>query len=230
MKKIMIIMLIIISLSFTKVKATCNDTEINDLAERFNAMYFELENGDIVFNDSSRIFYSNDYSYVIFLYPYSDKLKVMVSDTVVNGKREVEEDKLLEAFSIPSYIHYEAKKYSIELYGADNSACKGELLKKLDYEVPAFNEYRLYDHCQNQDNKDDDICKLMNNTSNMKMTEYETIVKKNNEENKIKNMTAKEKLVYYSKKYCLYAIIPMLLISIYYTIKIKKYKKKVENQ
>ncbi len=229
MKKIIaIIFMLIISLSFTKVKALCNDLEINDLAERFNAMYIELDNGDIVFNDSSRVAYSNDYSYVVFLYPYSEKLKVIVTDSITNNKREVKKDKILEAFSIPSYIHYENKKYDIELYGVDNSVCKGELLKTFSFEVPKFNEYSMYDHCKN--NKDEDICKMMNNTSDIKLEDYEKIVEKSNEDNKIKNMSLLERLIYFSKKYCLYAIIPILLISIYYTIKISKYKKKVENQ
>ncbi len=210
------------------VKATCNNVELNDLAEKFNAMYIELDHGDLVFMDSSRIKYSDEYGYVVFLYPYSSKLKVIATDSITNTRNEIEKDEVLEAFSIPSYIHYKEKKYSIELYGADDSMCPGALLKTLNFTVPKFNEYSMYEHCEK--NSDEEICKMMKNTSNISQDDYEEIVQESNEKNKIKNMPLGEKIIYYAKRYYLYALIPILLISTYYVIKIRKYKKRVENQ
>lgn len=230
MKKIKLFIVFLFMFIFmTNVKAACNNSELNDLAESFTAAYLETKDGKLLVDRSYYVYYNDEYAYLIMLYPYSDKLKVVVSDSIINKERVLKLDDMINAYIVGSYIHYEDKTYYISVYGADNSACPGELLKSFDFSVPKFNEYYLYDHCTNNDD-DDEICTMMKNTDNISLSEYSKTVLKSNEENKIKNMTLNEKIIYYLKKYYLYAIIPVILISIYYVIKIRKYKKKVENQ
>ena len=229
MKKVKYIFIVMLLMLFSvSVKAACNDSELNDLAEKFSAHYVEVKDGKLVYPDGTIEDYDVDYAYVLVLFPYSNKFKLMVTDSLSNVKREVKFDDYWGAFVVGSYIHYDEKQYDFELYGADNSVCGGSLLKKVSYTVPKFNEYSLYEFCKY--NTEEDVCKMMSNTDDVSQADFEKIAKATNEKKEFKNMPIQKKAIYYIKKYYLYMLIPILLISIYYVIKIRKYKKEVENQ
>jgi hypothetical protein len=167
------------------------------------------------------------YAYYFAFVPYSDKLKVRATNSE-NKELEVFYNEEAMSYIMGAYINYETEKYKFELYGSEKSACPNELLKTIYKEVPPFNEYSLYEFCEN--NNKSYICKTMKDTSNVSQKDFSEIVKNYKEENKFEEMSLPNKALYLIKRYYLFVLIPLVLITIYYVIKIRKYKKRVEEQ
>lgn len=229
MKKRMIIIALLIFLMYlTSVKAACGDKELNDLAEKFKVVY--TEDTDIVktIDEKDMVDWSKEAAYYLVFSPYSEKITIKVTNSLNKKEQVAEYKKSQNTYVISSTIHYNPKEYTIQVYGAKNTACADELLKTTKITVPRFNNYSLYDFCKS--NKTEDICSMMKDTTKISNEEFKEIVSKVEEKNKVDNMTTLEKIKYYGLRYGLFVLIPILVITIYYVIRMKQYKKKVRNQ
>ena len=211
-----------------RIFAACDDADLNDLAEKFNAGYVEDSEEKVELENGKYKVYKKQYAYIITFTPYSKDLKIVVNDSISKKNQEAVYDDRRETYIIGSDIHYNEKVYTVNVYGNEKSACPNQLLKTLSFTIPPFNEYSMYSYCE--DNKDKDICTMMKDTSGVTMTEYKEIVADNIEKDKTDKMNFFQKMLYYISKYWIFVAVPVLLISAYYIITIIVYKKKVSKR
>ncbi len=228
MKKKILFIILCITFFVIKAKAICNDTELNDLAEKFEVTYTEDTAPKIVSSDGQVTELEKEYAYFLVFNPYSEKINIKVTNSLNNLEKDAIYNENLKTYVIGSYIHYQPKEYSVKLYGSKDSKCPNELLKTVKFNVPKFNVYSLYEYCEQ--NKDAEFCSMMKDTSNVSLADFKKSAEKTEETKKIENMTTLEKAKNYILKYGLFVLIPIILISIYYVIKMNQYKKKVREQ
>ena len=227
-KKIIIAISLIILMLFTRVKATCEFEEFNEMAEKFKVVYTEDTVPKIVSESGKVTELKKEYAYFLVFSPVTEMLKIEVTNSLDKKVQIAEYNNTQKAYVIGSYIHNEPKEYTIKVYGTNKSLCSGELLKTTKITVPGFNEYSLFEYCV--ENETEDICSMMKDTSKVSLEEFKEIASKTEKQKKIENMTALEKVKYYALRYGLFILIPILAISIYYVVKMREYKKKVRNQ
>lgn len=197
--------LITILFTSTKVYAFCNDSKLNDYAEKVKVVYKE----EVKTND-----YNPEYAYVLLLSPYNEQVNVKVKS---GGKTyDISYDEHYKTNAIGSNIHFNEKKYEIELYGNDKSSCNGELLRKIEYIIPGYNKYADYEYCETH--KNEDICKSNIDSSNMT---DEKFTKKTNSE-----VTYDNSFLGIIKRYWYFIVIPVLIVGGVYYYKVYLLKKK----
>ena len=226
-RKILFILLCMVLLTI-RVRAVCNNTELNDLAEKFEVTYTEDTAPKLVSTDGKVTELEKEYAYFLVFSPYSDKVTIKVTNSLKKDEGNAVYNKTLKTNVFGSYIHFSPKEYTIKLYGSKNSACSNELLKTVKFTVPKFNSYSLFEYCDS--NKDAEFCSMMKDTSKVSLEEFQKAAEKTTEEKKTENMTAMEKIKYYLLRYGLFILIPILLITGYYLIRMNQYKKKVREQ
>lgn len=228
MKKINLILfsvLCLFSLSF-KVNAACNDEELNKWA--LNAYVEYEEDADLVDEDGN-VLREKEYLYLLHLVPYYEKGKVMVKDSHSNKEYEVEYDELYDSYVLGSYLHMDEKTYTFTFYGSSNSSCPNQKLRTIEYKVPSYNVYSNSRFCL--ENPLEDICKT--NSNDMKEVddkEFVDTTNKKEEEQRVANMNFFEKALYYLKKNWYFIVIPIVLVSAFYVIRIYVYRKKVDKE
>lgn len=215
------------------INAVCNDEELNQWADDATVVFMEDADFTLVEEvpegeTGNTIEHERKYAYVLLVYPEIDTVKAVVTNNLDDKKITARFEDEYNAITIGSYIHFNPKKYTIQLYGDDNSACPNELLKTIKYEVPSYNMYRLTDYCEK--NPAEDICRIDNDTSDMTQEEFDEYIKQQEEQELLQKMNTLEKAWYYIKKYWYYVVIPVVLISIFFIVKIVIYKKKVEKE
>lgn len=213
--------------------AACNDEELNRWADDVNIVF--MEDADFTLTEEvpegetpNVIEHKRKYAYVLLVYPEIDTVKAVVTNNLDDEKITARFQDEYNAITIGSYIHFNPKKYTIQLYGDTNSACPGELLKTVKYEVPSYNMYQLTGFCE--DNPAEDICRVDNDTSDMTYEEFEKIVFDKEEQELLQKMNLLQKVWYYIKKYWYYVVIPVVIVSIFFIVKIIAYKKKVDKE
>lgn len=212
-------MLIAFSFFTISVNATCNDKELNDWAEKVNIEFKEeKETKD----------YTPEFAYVLLMNPYNDKVNMEATDTYSEDFYKIEYDKYYKTNAIGSYVHFEEKTYTIRFYGNEKSSCNGELLREIEYKVPSYNQYALTDFCQDEENKDQDICKM--NTDTSKITEEEFNKQADIIDNKTNNDNVFLTIVKYILKYWYYAVIPFVIVAGIYYYKVSVYKKEQDKK
>lgn len=222
-------------MSFSLItNAACNDEELNKWADEAVINFIEETGGLVVDNIDDKITVGDigdtdrKYAYVLLITPDTDKVKAVVTNNLDDEKKTFKYDEDYSTLAIGSYIHFDTKKYTITLYGDENSACPGEKLKVLSYSVPSYNMYQLTDFCDK--NPGEDICRIEKDTTDITPEEFEEIIEEQEENIKIEKMSFFEKIAYYVAKYWYYVIIPIVAISLFYIFKIVSYKKKVDKE
>ena len=227
MKKIFICLVVLFSFSMV-VNAACNDEELNEWATTVEAKFIEITDLGI---DSS------EYAYLLTIDPLRDDIILKAKD----GSGATAEGKMLSPGIITTvdeetgntivkpkdsiqaigcYTNDEEETYTIEVYGAKNSACPNQLLKTLNYTVPRFNRYIKSKYCENNDNE---LCKTFTNaTKDMTNEEFEKAVKKTSPDN---GEGGTSKFLSVILEYGLYILIPLVIVAIIYGIRINKVKK-----
>lgn len=227
-KKKYFILFLLLFLFNNKVYAACNDAELNDLAEKFTVNYSEDYGNKIRLTDGTVIEGEREYAYLLVFSPYSDKLKIVVTNSLDNSVKEATYHKDRNRYVVGSYIHYDEKEYKVNVYGNSSSACPNQLLKTTSITIPPFNEYSLYKECEN--NSESEMCSMMKDTSNVSLEDYKKAMNEETKQNEEKNISTSKKILNNVIKYGLFILIPILVISIYYFIRIHIYKKKVNNR
>lgn len=163
-----------------------------------------------LFTDEVYYEISNDYNDTVEKYTYAD----------------IDEDSIIK-FNSPDILTN--VKYTVKAYYTDNT-CGTEPIKTFEVETGIYNK--------NSDNKECwdklylDVCK--NNYSPDELKEYESITndeeltKKIEEEDKVYNEETKKSVLDIVKEYYLYVLIPCVVISVFYIIRIIIIKKRKE--
>lgn len=213
---------LIFSLAFMftlNVNAQCNDDELNNWAEKVNIEFKEeVETKD----------YNPEFAYVLLMSPYNDKITMKATDDYSDDFYTIEYDDYYKTNAIGSYVHFEEKTYTIRFYGNEKSTCNGELLREIEYKVPSYNQYALTDFCQQEENKNQDICKM--NTDTSKITEEDFNKKADVIDEKNKETNIFEKIIKYIIKYWYYVVIPFVIVAAIYYYKVSAYKKEQDKK
>ncbi len=192
------------------IDAECNDDELNNWAEKVEIVFkeFKAEQGD-----------ENQFAYTLTATPYNEKVTAKVKSTYSKDFFEVEYDKDYNGYALGSELHHQTKKYIFRFYG--NDTCDGELLREIEYEVPAYNLYSLTDICQEDEYKNTKICKMNTDTSDITVDEFNKEIKKITENNR----SAFYKIFKGVIGNWYYAFIPFVLVAAVYTYKVYGFKK-----
>lgn len=213
---------LIFSLTFMftlNVNAQCNDKELNDWAENVNIEFKEEKETEN---------YTPDFAYVLLVNPYNEKARIEATDSYSEDFYHVDYDNYYKTNAIGSYVHFEEKTYTIRFYGNEKSSCNGELLREIEYKVPSYNQYALTDFCQQEENKNQDICKM--NTDTSKITEEDFNKKADVIDEKNKETNIFEKIIKFIIKYWYYVVIPFAVVAGIYYYKVSAYKKEQDKK
>ena len=211
--KILFCFVTLFSFSFF-VNATCNNEELNEWATKVEAKFIEVK--ELGLN-------SSEYAYLLTITPMRNDITLKAID----GKGGKATGKMLqpskteaEIQAIGCYTNLEEETYTIEVYGAKDSACPNQLLKTMKYTVPRFNRYIKDQRCTNSDSE---LCKTFtNSTKDMTQADFDKAINAIDEPD---NPGIFSKVWSVILDYGLYIIIPLLVVSIIYAVRINKYKK-----
>ena len=223
MKKILIpLFLFICFLSFNNnIYAKCNDEELLNWANNVNVRLIKYKNS--YFDENGKYINTGDlnYSYLLALDPNRDDVYMVSVDKNYGEKLKSEYIPGFNLTAIGSYVTIEETTYTISIYGSKNSACPNELLKKVDYTVPPYNSFSKTEYCDN--NPNDSLCSSYKNTSNITEKEFYEYSTKN-DKNDNKEKTNYERILEIVE-YLLFILVPIVIASIIFNAKLKKYKK-----
>lgn len=234
MKRIVLFILTIICLFSVKINvfAVCEDDELNDWAETIEIFFQEdyTYSYDSVDENGNEIIKEHiaEYYYKLFVCAPRSDIDVKVTDSENTKEYSAIKCDFDNSYIVGSDIHFSKKTYNFKIYGNSSSNCPGELLRTLKYTVPAYNKYVGTEFCIL--NPDVELCQADKDTSNMTEEEVEDYMADITEKNKINSMATSEKILYYIGKYWYYVVIPIIIVSVVYLVRIKLYKKKVEKE
>lgn len=226
MKKIMFTISLFLFINFDSLYALCDDDELNKIIDEVNVTLVEdstdtiLEDGSVIPNSKDR-----EYAYYLLIGPYSELVNAKVIDTSTDKIYDTKYNSNYGALVYGSYIHFDEKNYLIKIYGSKKSACPNEELKTLNYKVPKYNTNQLSSYCDNH--QYDEKCKL---DADVSVEEFEEYVEQTEYQEMLNEMNFIEKVWFYIKKYYLYVLIPIVIITLCYLVSIKIYKKKVDTK
>ena len=145
----------------------CNDNELYEWVVNVSGKFTlssDLENGKY------------GYAYFISVEPKRDDIIIKVID----GDNYAYGEKYGSLYGVGCYTNLKEKTYKIEIYGAEDSKCKKELLKTIEYTVPMYNKLIKEDVCVK--NPDSELCETFTNKT--KDMTREELVKELEKENK----------------------------------------------
>ena len=232
-----ILLFLLLFFSFNRVEAVCNDEELNEWATKVEVLFTETK--DLKAEDI-------EFAYFLGVTDYREDITIKVKDVdgqiqegkmhkyVIKEPNEVIDDKgekgylgvkeiEKEIYGVGCYNNLEEELYVVEIYGNSKSKCNKELLKTIDYKVPRYNRMIKYAYCE--DYPEHELCKsYTNKTKNMSEQEFKKILKEYDKEQKDKlkeQLTLIEKILIYA----LYIIVPFVIITVIYMVKISNLKK-----
>ena len=218
MKKLFLIVLsMVVMFSFNMLlKADCNNEELNEWATTIKGEFIVNEKVDSTMFDAA---------YFVTVSPMRDDIKIKVTDASgvsAYGQKYVGSE--TNVYGVGCYTNLEPEKYKIQVYGDSNSLCPNELLRTLEVTVPRYNEMSKAEKCK--DNKDIEICKTFtNSTENMTEEEFKKELDEQTKKNVVSNSILL-KILKVIKEYLIYILIPFILVSIIYIVRVKGYKTK----
>ena len=234
MKKIKILFFFVLCMfAFNaSIFAVCNDEELNDWAETIEILFqrdvnYSYLTVDEDGNEEVKDHIAEYYYKLLICEPRSD-VSVKVTDSSSSKEYDAVASEFDNSYIVGSQIHFSKRDYTIKIYGNSSSACPGELLKALKYSVPAYNTLLETEFCQL--NSEDEMCQADTDISKYTEDEIKEHMSDVEEDNKIDSMTVSQKIFYYIGKYWYYVVAPIVIVSIIYTIKIIKLKKKGDNE
>ncbi len=211
-----IVFCLVVLLSFSSfVNAACNNEELNEWATKVEPNFIEIKELNL---DSS------EYAYLLSITPLRDDITLKAYDGEGNsadGKMLQPSSKEKSIMAVGCYTNLDEETYRIEVYGGPKSACPNQLLKTLEYTVPQFNRFIKDRRCENSD---EEVCKTFtNSTRDMTQEQFDEIMGTagNNSNGGFSFKSILNGII----EYGLYIIIPLVIISVFYVIKISKYKK-----
>lgn len=225
MKKLLIICLFMVTLFGFRinVSALCYDDDLNEWVVNADIKFIKFdryltneETGEILGN-------TMEYAYILTTTTQREDI-VLKAKADYGGTLEGMYIPGHKVYGIPDYNPKYGAKYEISIYGAENSACPGELLKTLDYEVEQFNSYYKTQYCEEY--PDAPLCVPYKDTSDVSYDEFKQSIEEYAESlEEEKEDTWFTVFMKFMVNYGLYVLIPFVLIVLIYMIKIGKIKK-----
>lgn len=196
----------------SNLNASCSDKDLNDWAEKVKIEFKEVKYAE---NSESEA----EFAYILVTTPYNENVVVKAKDTYSDDFYDVAYDDESKSNAIGSGIHFEKKNYIIRFYG--KGTCDGELLREINYSVPSYNLYSDTDFCNQEKNKNEDICQRFKDTSNVTVKDFEDEVKKIQES----DTSTFSKVVKSILKYWYYAVLPFAVVGVIYCYKVESLKR-----
>lgn len=226
MKKIIFSFIIgfIIFMSFmTNTKALCYDDELNQWALDAQIQFIDFDRYLTNEITGKPLGDTMDYAYILALTPSRDDVVMKAT----NNYGEELEWVYVPGHKVKGIVNYTVKgtmTYEISVYGSSGSACPNELLKTFDYTLEPFNFHYKTEECEKY--PEAPLCQMYKDTSDITDEEFKEVMQEYEEEI-LENMppTTFEKIFSAIKEYCLYVIIPFILIAGIYTFRIEKVKR-----
>ncbi len=202
---------------FENVKAICNDEELNEWAT----------NVKVLFKEDNDISDDNKFAYFLSITPMRDDIKIQVTDGT-GYKTDGKNYESAGIYGLGCYTNIDAETYIIEIYGNEKSSCNNELLKTLKYTVPPYNDYIKTDYCEKY--PEHELCQTFTDaTKNIDREEFNDILKEYAQDINGDKLTLSEVLLKILE-YSIYILIPLIIITIIYFVKVKSIKKKEGNK
>lgn len=111
---------------------------------------------------------------------------------------------------------YKNVKVNVNLYSSNNNVCNStDSLVNFEVSTDVFNQYYYLNICQN--NLDLDMCKPFQNNEELNKEEF---VKKIEDDIRVRDMSIFERVWEFIKDYYLYALVPFILLSLIFIIRI----------
>ena len=225
--KLFLIPIILLSLSY-KTKAVCNDDDLNNWANKVSLKVVEY-NPTIEFtktNDIKLILDQVEAAYLLQLTSQRKDVFVRAVSTYSEDELKVK-DLYYYGYSILAQGHLKEAIYGVNIYGSEDSACPNELLKTIKYKVPAFNGYLHTEYCEKYPNHEN--CGSHSDTGDKSnddfLKEMEDYDKKMNPDAE-KDKTIWQVLYEIIREYGFYIVVPFLIVTLIYVIKIENVKQK----
>ena len=218
MKKFLVFLIALFMFGIT-VKADCLEKEYLDWS-------YDLKPVFTVFNYNEHQDLDIEkykYAYFLSLSKQRDDITFTVTDKY-NNTVPASDYEELKLYAVGLYNGVDEESYKINVYGTAKGTCANELITTLEYTVPAYNEYYKTQYCDKY--KEHELCQVFTNaTKGMTRDEFNTIMKEY-DEGKNKGLL-KVVLDFLGKAwiYIVCILVPVIGVSIYYNIKIKRYKK-----
>ncbi len=228
MSKIKIFLVFILMFVFsTNIFALCEDEELMSKINKFNIKIVEDEDKEIEISGvDTPVIQEAEYSYLLLFYPNTSDFVIKVSYD--NEEEYASYSLKFGTYAIGSGTHYSPRKYKIEVFAAKGTACENERLLARYYDVPAFNEYSTSNYCTNH--KEEEKCKVYFDSSKLTKEDKEDLPEEDEDKPTVEeNLSFGEKIVRFIKKSWLFVIIPVLLITLIYTMMVVRHKKKEGN-
>ena len=197
------------------VKAACSDKELNDFVEKLEIEFVYPEE-------------KSEYAYYFTLSEEKYKgegIENILELEALDGNGVAGEWKyqdVIKKYGVGGYTNINEETYVLNVK-AIAGACKGQTLKHDTHTIPQFNMYIQTRYCEKY--PDHKLCKrFTNDTKGMSDNEFATAMKeyekeiKKDEQNKYIAFILK----YYS--YVLCVVVPVVVISIYYNRRIKRFR------
>lgn len=220
--KLFAIFLFIFIVFSSAIKAECNDEELNEWATTVEPLF--IENKYEITHYDSR---TARYAYFITIRPYREDIRIEATNK--SGRRAKGKTYYfpsMEIYGLGAYTNLNDENYTIEIYGDKGSACEGELLKKIDFVVPGFNEKAKDARCEGVN--DLEICNTFSNsTKQMSDKEFNEILNQYVEDHK---ETTFKDILNSILSYGLFVVLPIVIVGLFYFRKIKIFKKQQKNR
>lgn len=229
MSKLKLLLCILLMFVFvTNIFASCEDEDLLHIADE--AKVYIYDDKEITYqlrNEAGEMettVIPRSYGYVLLMYPYNERIRMEVSD-----KDSAEEYPVQFSYKYLSTImgatyHYDEKNYTIKYYSNDKNSCYGEVLKTFNLTVPPYNNYSSTEFCK--EHSEHELCRIYTKTEDLTPEEIEEM----RDEIIKAEMNSSQIALLYIKKYWLYVLLPIIIVSIYYRIKISNYKRKAEEE
>ena len=212
MKKILFI-IVCTMISIYSVKAECQDTEILKWAKDVEIKFETSENIP-----------NAEYLYYLYLEPSRDDIEIRSTNSLYSGitKGAVQEN---GRYGIASYIHFEEKTYTIEVFmKKDAKACAGEQILKLRKTVPQYNSYSNSAYCEQY--PEAELCEKMSDVDDLSQEEFIKQMEEYAKGQIHKENPKKENIILtIIFDYLIWIIVPVLLIGIFYKVRINKVRR-----
>ncbi len=218
MKKVLFLVLTLFLFSFS-VKADCYEKEYLDWSYNLEPVFTVFNYNDHMDLDVGKY----RYAYFLSLSKTRDDVTFNVTDRYNNTMPATDFEEI-GIYGVGLYNGIDEETYKIEVYGNAKGKCNGQLITTLNYTVPAYNEYYKTQYCDKY--KEHELCQVFTNkTQSMTLDEFKATM---GEYDKEQNGGFFRKVLKFLGKiwiYLLCVIIPIVGVSIYYNLKIRKYKK-----
>ncbi len=207
--KLFLLSFFTIILFTTNVYAECDKDNIEDLREW-------ATKAEVLFTETTNA-YSDQFAYFLSVTPARDDIIVKVEDQY-GAMDEAQEYKEVNLYAVGCNTNLEEMTYTVSVY----SKCNNELLKTMKYIVPRYNRMIQNDVCEKYPNHE--LCKAFTNATK-DMSEADFLKTMEEYDKAHTETTIWEKIVSIVREYGIFILVPFLIITLVYIIKIQEFKK-----